>query len=70
MRAEMLSRVTRLRATFSKLLVYPPSRFVSNTQSSGAAASTVVPELHRAAKPAEHGEVSQYVKVSSFYLWE
>lgn len=66
----MLSRVTRLRPNISKLLFYPPSRLVSNTKTSGAAASTVVPDLHHAAKPVEHGEVSQYVKVSSCQLRE
>ncbi|XP_003962936.1 NADH dehydrogenase [ubiquinone] 1 beta subcomplex subunit 11, mitochondrial [Takifugu rubripes] len=63
----MLSRVTQLRPSLSKLLFYPPSRFVSNTKSSGAAASSVVPELHHAAKPVEHGEVSPYVKNPDYH---
>lgn len=60
----MLSRVAQLRPGVSRLMFYSASRFVSNSQPSGAAASAVVPELQRGAPAAEPGEVSQYFKVS------
>lgn len=64
---EMLTRLSRFGPAFPRLLANPPARFVSQSKPSGAAGSAAVTELHPAAAPAGHGEVSQYVKVSPQY---
>lgn len=65
---EMLTRVSRFGPVFSRLLSHSPARFVTQSKTTGAAGSTAVTELHPPADKAGHGEVSQYVKVSSSHI--
>lgn len=63
---DMLTRFVRSGVVFPRLLCHPPARFVSQSKpTDAAAASTAVTELHPPGEPAEHAEVSPYVKVSS-----
>ncbi|XP_029995502.1 NADH dehydrogenase [ubiquinone] 1 beta subcomplex subunit 11, mitochondrial isoform X2 [Sphaeramia orbicularis] len=63
----MLTRLSRLRPSLSRLLYNAPARFVSQSKSTGAAGSPTVTEVHPAAAHAGHGEVSQYVKNPDFH---
>ncbi|XP_038577575.1 NADH dehydrogenase [ubiquinone] 1 beta subcomplex subunit 11, mitochondrial [Micropterus salmoides] len=63
----MLTRLSRFGLAFPRLLANPPARFVSQSKPSGAAGSAAVTELHPAAAPAGHGEVSQYVKNPDYH---
>lgn len=66
---KMFTRLSRLGTAFPRFYFNQGPRFVSQTKPSGDATSTAVTELHSAGvEMAGHGEVSQYVKVSSLGL--
>ncbi|XP_041802275.1 NADH dehydrogenase [ubiquinone] 1 beta subcomplex subunit 11, mitochondrial [Chelmon rostratus] len=63
----MLTQLSRFGPALPRLLANPAARFVSQSRTSGAAASTAVTELQHAAEKAGHGEVSQYVKNPDYH---
>lgn len=61
----MLSRLSKFGLSLPRLGSVPPARFVSQSKQNSSAGSSAVTELHNREEKSEHGEVSQYVKVSS-----